>query len=378
MILNKRQTDGPQERKRKKLLRGMLRAACCACIALCALCAVTGCTSGEEPAVTPVEQEQTVIGLEVTRAGTNESLEGTIGTARMIVFGHSPGQPALYNDKLTGGQTAFNALVQGGMVDIFLIANEPADNSWNLDAVASRSDLESRLLNFSAYPVVADGNSLIPMVGIYENLYAMNDEVRRDGPGGALFLVQEVVRLYAKVTLTLTCEFVDASNNFLRDPVSIDHVAIKRLPKKSWMIPARYTETGAGAFFDGANKTVADADEHTRDAKGFEAVFSFYIPEYLVNDPDDISFRTYLFLEAFQTDYTTIRKTYKLYIGDGIAAGNDFMAGNTVTLRDLNITRNHHYRFKANLKFDTGRDLEVTAVEVEDWADGGSIIVDIK
>lgn len=317
------------------------------------------CTSDE---VEKVDKpgEVTTLTIPVTRSG-NEA-EDKMTNCRMIIFSKGTSARVLYNEKHTEAEGGtFTAEVPVGNIDIYLIANE--QSGWLLDDVTSLQQLKGKALSFSTYPVV-DATHPIPMFGVYENIYA--------APNNATVLSQAVVkRLYAKVTLDLSCAFEKLGGT----EIVLEHAFIGSLPAWSKLWPTPYDNTGSELFIEGGKITPSSLGANynatqSRDGKdGFSAMFTFYVPEYLVSNTD---YRSYLGVAVYQKDDTSNKKTYKVILGDGIAEGqpghnnNTYMASSSATLTDLSISRNRHYTFTATIEDFSASEMNLIA-SVSPW-----------
>ena len=343
--------DGRNPVARRKAARGLtLPAALLLGLSLLA----GGCTG--EDGLPPSEAKETTLQYTLTRSAEDE---GRVTNARMAVFNRI-GNQVLVNTTTPKHGLTFEETVPAGILNIYLVANELP--SWNLGAVLTPSELKGKVLPFSAYPVV-DGTNDIPMLGSYENhpttadiMTEINDNTCPDGT---------VERLYAKVSLDLSCAFSDIDVS----KIILDKVRIRNLPTESYLYPAGYS---GSTFFDGAD--IVPSIVHGYDPAnntGFSHVgIEFYIPEYVITDRDKYS---YLSIVAYESGKPTSTREYTLPIGDSIAVRTvEEMKGPSATLADLRISRNTHYQFTATIKAFNIMEIEFSSKVVR-WGDTGDI-----
>ncbi|GAB6395325.1 MAG: hypothetical protein MdMp024_1637 [Bacteroidales bacterium] len=323
---------------------------------------LASCISGELDNETPSTGRYTSLQIPLLRGSAAD--EDRIDNARIVVCRTTGAHDVLVNEYRTAPNIAFDVIVPVGYVDLYLIANEQP--YWDLNQTASSGQLKQVMQRYAAYPKV-DAQHSIPMFGKYENLYIDSDgSTSINGLPVNLHPAAQgtVERIFSKVTLNLQCEFAKLKNN--GDPIEVKSVSVKSLPAGSYLSPARYLGTPPAGFFDGAN---APASDYVYTNTGFSGSSSFYIPEYIVNDPDLYS---YLSVTVNLKDDPAADREYKVVIGDGVKApghDNDYMLGDKKTVTDLNISRNTHYTFHAEItSFDISGEYEVELhSEVRVW-----------
>lgn len=348
------------------------------CIAL--LCILPSCTSDELASDGPaLEKEQVTLDMPITRGANDGDTENRISSARMVVFSTEGTGKVLVNTLLSNigldeGTIAFRELVPVGYLDLYLITNEPA--GWNLTAnfpvgssAKTKDDLKKQALSLSAYPVV-DSNNPIPMFGAYEGIYVDSDEKIYANNKSTLITPGEVSRLYAKVTLDISCVFSAMPAG--SEPIELRSVAVINLPENPYLAPLRYSRS----FFSGASVLPQEGVNYDSNTSGFatkSGAFTFYIPEHIINDVANRSYLSIMLgLKGGGTGSPS--KEYRLYIGDGIAEGqpghdnNTYMAGNTATATDLTVSRNTHYTFTATVKNFSILEIEFSSKVVK-WGD---------
>lgn len=333
------------------------------------------CTS-EEPGIVPINNEEEVnIPFPFTKGQANTgNPEDSVATARLIVLRNGKVLKNILKDfsEINGeSHIVFEKIpMNTGYADFFMITNE-ASAGWNLSvstyaegAVLSASALKSIVKNYNAYPQVRDGLPPIPMVGIHEKMYVHSDSLTYKDwgkPSQEVVNTGEVERMYAKVSIDIDCVFADMPN--LGDPVTIDSICIKTLPKKAYLAPISYWESD---FFDGTTHPLT-SEYYTRTTDRFDGSFSFYIPEYIITDTAQYA---YIFVKLKLVNSPDVTRDYRVVIGNGIGTDrNAYLLGNNKTIADLIINRNKHYNFVVHIKgFDgsSGSDLDIIG-KIVDW-----------
>jgi hypothetical protein len=274
----------------------------------------------------------------------------------------------------------FNEVVPAGNMHLYLVANErgagDADN-WNLDAftvgsATAHTALKEKIRYFgAAYPVV-NATNLIPMYSQLEYVHigsegaTINGTVHTSAQLGDI--LGELQRLYAKVTVAVSCDFTDADYIAANggEAIELRSISVDSIPVQSYLAPKRHPATSS-LFFKGVVKTPADDPAYTENANGFSGTFSFYIPEYIA---DQLSIRSYLSIKMGLKALPNDTKEFKLFLGDGMTDnGNDYMKGNSVNVGDISITRNTHYIITATIAaFNQSSDADINIItEVVDW-----------
>jgi hypothetical protein len=327
----------------------------------------------------PFKDGELPINLPVTKAINDNNPENKIISARLIVIKNS----IVSNNKTfkieNGHLLHLDSVyvldtIPVGTVDMFIIVNEKTE--WGLGSIAKKSiyfpeDIERKTLTFSAHPVVDDSNP-IPMYRQYRGLHISNEGVfSHGGTVIAMKNLGEVDRLYAKVTLALKATFTDMANG--GDPIKIDSVSIKSMPKQSYLTPAAglLYPAAPGGYFNGqvfAPATLNESGNYTADAAGLSDSIIWYIPEHRLSDT---TYLTYISIKASLKDNTLPGEQVefkKIILGDGadnipqdsLRIGSYNNAG--IPLNNWFITRNTHYKVNATVKsFDK---MDGSAVDV--------------
>jgi hypothetical protein len=247
-----------------------------------------------------------------------------------------------------------------GKVDMFIVVNEK--NEWGLGSIAKRSiyfpeDIERKTLTFSAYPVV-DATNPIPMYRQYRNLRISNDGAftLADGTPIGMNKLGEVDRLYAKVTLELNAKFSEMANG--GDPIKIDSISIKSMPKHSYLTPSvGLLYPVSGGYFNGTVHAPivggVPVGNYAADDEGLSDTITWYVPEHRLSDT---TYLTYISVKASLKDNTLPSEQVefkKIILGDGaeaipqdslrIGRNNDA----SIPLNNWFITRNTHYKVNA-------------------------------
>jgi hypothetical protein len=353
--------------------------------------AATPSCSDEVPAPTspvttndPFKDGELPINLPVTKAINDGIAENKIATARLIVIKNS----VVSNNKefkIENGHLAHLDSVYVldtipvGTVDMFIIVNEKPE--WGLKAIAKKSiyfpdDIERKTLTFSGHPVVDDSNP-IPMYRQYRGLHISNEGVfSHGGTVIAMKELGEVDRLYAKVTLALKAKFADMKNG--GDPIKIDSISIKSMPKQSYLTPSvglLYPAAPGGYFNGTVIHPVDGTDNYREESDGLKDSLIWYIPEHRLSDT---TYLTYISIKASLKDNTLSSEQVefkKIILGDGAEAipQDSLRAGSnnnaSIPLYNWFVTRNTHYMVKATIKsFDKMNESEVDVImKVVGW-----------
>jgi hypothetical protein len=318
----------------------------------------------------PFKDGELPISLPVTRAINDGEAENIIQTARLIVIKNS----IVANNKtftIVNGQLAHLDSVYVldtipvGKVDMFIIVNEKTE--WGLASITKNSiyfpdDISKKTLAFSAYPAV-DATHPIPMYKQYRDLHISNEGAFT--PAGAtapipMATLGEVERLYAKVTLVLKAKFSEMLNG--GDPIKIDSISIKSMPKQSYLTPSHglLYPAAPGGYFDGAvHASIVSGSpvgNYAADAVGLYDSLVWYIPEHRLSDT---TYLTYISVKASLTDNTLPGEQVefkKIILGDSASTVHQdslrIARNNNVSLPLTSwfITRNTHYKVNATIK----------------------------
>jgi hypothetical protein len=301
----------------------------------------------------PFKEGELPVDLPVTRAVNDGDPENTIKTARLIVIKNS----VVANNKMVtvaSGAVNISDIIPVGTIDMFIIVNEEG-RGWGLDAITVNDtyfseNIEKKILSFSAYPVV-DATNQIPMYRQFKGLHVSNSGAFtfEGSPIVDMNKLGEVDRLYAKVTLAVGAVF---ANTVGKDPIQIDSMSIKSMPKFSYLTPSvGYLYPAAGEYFNGAvSGKTAKYDESTTEVHD---TITWYIPESRLSDPANL---TYISIKASLADniLPEEQEEYKIAIGDGAFNGvsgytqAQMFAGN-IPMSALFVTRNTHYDVSATI-----------------------------
>jgi hypothetical protein len=306
----------------------------------------------------PFKDGELPIDLPVTRAVNDGDPENKVTSARLIVIKNSV---VANNKKITvvsAGDETISAVIPVGTVDMFIIVNE--DPAWGLDAIQINDayfpeNIEKKVLTFSAYPIV-DLDHPIPMYRQFRNLHVSNTGTTFTFDGSVIPVADlgVVERLYAKVTLVINATFAAMANG--GDPIKLDHVSIKSMPKYSYLTPSvgLLYPAASGGYFNGADS--AQTANYTANATGLHDSIVWYIPEHRLSDP---AYMTYISIKASLEDNQDPDEQVEfkgIILGDGagtidqdsLRIGKD-NSGNNASLNNWFITRNTHYQVKATI-----------------------------
>jgi hypothetical protein len=326
--------------------------------------------STEESPVTPLvepEPDGPKIPLNIpvmTRAVNDGNPENKIVNARLIVIKDNK----IRNNKVftistsvyTDDSVHVTDYIPVGTIDLFLIANERSE--WDLTSLAIGStcfsnNFEQQILSYASQPIVDAVNPPIPMYKQYRNMDVTLEGQLSIG-GTPVSNLGEIERLYAKVTLSIESIFADLANG--GDPIQLDSLSVKSMPRYSYIGPSwMYQESSGSAYFDGPRMPRTPA--YVADNVHFYDSIVYYIPEHRVYHRQHL---TYLSVKASLVDNTDIdqQREFKIAIGDGVTScTNDSMLNaGYLPVSNLFVTRNTHYYFKAKLRsFDIKGEQEI-------------------
>jgi hypothetical protein len=287
-----------------------------------------------------------------TRAVNDNNPENRVENARLIVI---KGTKITNNKEFTISTSVYtndsvhvSDYIPVGNIELFIIVNERSEwdlNSLTIGTTCFPNDFEKKILSFTSLPVV-NGVNLIPMYRQYRNLYVTPEGQLSIG-GVPVTDLGVVERLYAKVTLRIGSIFADLANG--GDPIQLDSISIKSMPKYSYLGPSwLYQEAANASYFDGARTHRTPAYE--ADDDHFLDTIVYYVPEHKVYYPLRT---TYLAVKVSLKGNTDVdqQKEYKIAVGDGITScSNDSMLSGALPLTNLFVTRNTHYHFTVNVK----------------------------
>jgi hypothetical protein len=327
-------------------------------------CSTSELRNGPEDDEDPFKDGQVPVEIPIiTKAVNDGDPENIITDARLIVIKNSKitnNTPfTLSTVVYTDDEVHVSDFIPVGNIELFLIVNEIP--GWGLASLTVGQtyfpdDLEHKILSFTSLPVV-DPTHPIPMYRQYRNLH-----VTLDGElsvnGATVTDLGEVDRLYAKVTLVIGSVFATLDNG--GDPIQLDSISIKSIPKYSYLGPSWwYQESTDQDYFDGP-RTHRTTD-YVADNNHFLDSIIYYVPEHRVFYPQ---FLTYLSVKASLYGNTDVDEQveFKIAVGDGLTAtNNDLMLSGLLPLNNLFVTRNTHYHIEANIKsFDLSAGQTIT------------------
>jgi hypothetical protein len=309
------------------------------------------------------------INLPVTRAINDNNPENTITSARLIVIKNSivanNKEFTIENHLAINDSVHVKDTIPVGTVDLFIFANE--DPSWGLSSIAknttcSPENIEKKTIGFSAYPTVSTSTP-IPMYRQFRNLHISNEGTFTFG-GSVITMAElgEIDRLYAKVTLVISAKFTEMANG--GDPIKLDSVSVKSMPKHSYLTPSHgLLYPASGGYFNGARyHPVNGTDNYKADAAGLYDSINWYIPEHRLSDP---LYKTFIHVKASLEDVTDVTEQVAfapIVLGDGANVyTQEEMRGSGIALTNWFITRNTHYTVNARIKsFSKTNESEMT------------------
>lgn len=275
--------------------------------------------------------------------------ENSINHLRMVVFGSigSPDAGKLILNKYYATAPQGNMLkevITSGKRDIYIIVNEPLSGGGEqLDSYATIvtvSDVRNLSLVYQgAGSVGVYTPDEIPMFIEHSNQLIRHDV--QNEIGGA------VERTMAKVTLKLN---VKNSNFPTGKQVVIDHIIIRNLPERSYLIARNY----ADALVASEKQNVAIVTPAA--GYNFSSNNIFYVPEYLFNNPEKGAF---IEITGHVNGEPTKIAKWNVKLGD--AMDDAGLYGDR-----YHITRNRHYIFTGDVKSYGLMDFEVK-VTVLPW-----------
>jgi hypothetical protein len=306
----------------------------------------------------PFKDGELPINLPVTRAINDINPENKVEKARLIVIKNS----IVANNKTFKIEDGYLSHLDSvfvldtipvGKVDMFIIVNEKAE--WGLDAIAKRSiyfpeDIEKKTLTFSTYPVVSTANP-IPMYKQYRDLYVTSQPATftlQNGTPIEMDSLGVVDRLYAKVTLIISAKFSEMVNG--GDPILLDSVFIKSIPKHSYLTPSHgLLYPASGGYFNGA-ETPRHINYASTDS--LRDTLTWYIPEHRLSDP---AYMTSIYVKASLAENNEVDEQVAfdpIVLGDGMASHSqaEMRSGGNMPITNWFITRNTHYTVNARIK----------------------------
>jgi hypothetical protein len=343
---------------------------------LLALAAMYACSMDEKPIietpeeVDPFKDGSVPVNIPIlTKAVNDGNLENKVVDARLIVI---KANKITNNKRFTvtnvGAYDSVHVydIIPVGVVDLFIVVNErPA---WNLDSATflpvgtscTAASIEQKILSFASPHPTVDATNPIPMYSQYRNLLVQSEAPKFTIGGVPVTTLGEVDRLYAKVTLDLRCKFSELANG--GDPIQLDSISIKSLPKYSYLSPT-LPFTGAAADFVNGPRIHHPTGYVVNTDSFVTGTVSYYIPEHHVNNP---AYKTYISVKVSLKGNVipAQQREYKIVIGDGITTctNDSLLNGSPLPIQNLFVTRNTHYMYFARIKsFDerSEQDIEI-------------------
>lgn len=271
-----------------------------------------------------------------------------IETVRVIVFNDEGKR--VFNDLAKIESTQADGVtarvgVARGVNNFYVICNETSDLTTKLSAITKESDIEKTTLQYAAI------NPPIPMYGkvlkgtVTSNEDGSDAKVSVNGITSE-FLSVDVVRLMAKVNLTVIKDVTDKKNNFTVEELRI---RVCRMPKHTTLLPDQISVGGEWAeniSFTGVGKLLNDgaylkADDVYTVPDGVDRIEfkDIYIPEHLLAVPVLTDEATYILVDA-KCKLESSQVLHYIYI---INIGQD-------PPQNHNIRRNHQYDIYATIK----------------------------
>ncbi|MEG1665221.1 MAG: hypothetical protein RR286_07930, partial [Mucinivorans sp.] len=298
-----------------------------------------GCTKQEETPLTIADGKYN-LALNISRAVEKDDnfvgQEQAILTARMVVIATSniPQRGRVtYNhsfaasELLGASHDMARAFVLSGQSDVYLIINEPADNSATLNNLENIEQLQAAIINFptASHSV---GSLAIPMVQCYPtNIapYPTITTVKTDNG---------VERLWAKVRVRFKATndpaLIAAGYPNMTGMV-VNKVQLHNVPESSYVIAQNHPSASALRADDQA--ITKDYTLTTTATESAGAYYEFYVPEFLGASADRHSF-----LKVYAT---TVDGSSRYYILD---------LKTTIGRPSFNLLRNTFYDITATIR----------------------------
>ncbi|MEG1371874.1 MAG: hypothetical protein RSD75_05975, partial [Mucinivorans sp.] len=290
------------------------------------------------------------LALDISRAVEKDDnsvgKEQDIVSARMIVIAKGSGNPqagrVTYNHKfdaseLVGaGKDVIKAFVRSGQSDVYLIINEPTDNSAALNKIEHLDQLQAAIINFptAAHSV---GSLVIPMVQVYQTDIKPYPDVTTVNTDNG------VERLWAKVRVRFKATddkaLIDAGYPNMTGTV-VNKVQLHNVPEFSYVIAQDYPSTSA-LRADGQAIT-KDYTLTTTATESAGAYYEFYVPEFL-----GASANRHSFLKVYTTQKDGSSRYYILDLKTTIAE------------QSFNLLRNTFYDITATIRGYGQGDIDV-------------------
>ncbi|MEG0815808.1 MAG: hypothetical protein RSF93_07705, partial [Mucinivorans sp.] len=290
------------------------------------------------------------LALDISRAVEKDDnsvgKEQDIVSARMIVIAKGDGNPqagrVTYNHKfdaseLVGaGKDVIKAFVRSGQSEVYLIINEPTDNSAALNKIEHLDQLQAAIINFptAAHSV---GSLVIPMVQSYATDIKPYPNVTTVNTDNG------VERLWAKVRVRFKATddkaLIDAGYPNMTGTV-VNKVQLHNVPEFSYVIAQDYPSTSA-LRADGQAIT-KDYTLTTTTTESAGAYYEFYVPEFL-----GASANRHSFLKVYTTQKDGSSRYYILDLKTTIAE------------QSFNLLRNTFYDITATIRGYGQGDIDV-------------------
>ena len=300
-----------------------------------------------------------------------QSAEDNIETLRLIIFkSNSLGTegelilnttipvPAPGNDTIKD----VKVMVPVGYLNIYLIANESAD--MNLSTATTLADIRAARVDYS---IAAANNHLTPSFPMFSEYKAVRVNVDGDiisthngitKVGGITYV--DVVRVVAKLTVTMDCNFSDLLGSWA---IALDSARLVSMPLKPWLSTNIKYIGSSTDFFDSEWDDISShvVDKYTGvNITGFEIIngFVFYLPEHIV-DPANSGRYTYLEIRGHLVARPDAMIVYTIPICEGLGLTVGSTEYTIKYLKEhhdlvpsgyLSIVRNTHYKLHLRVK----------------------------
>ncbi|MEG2366096.1 MAG: hypothetical protein RSB29_04995 [Alistipes sp.] len=296
---------------------------------LLVLCVCVGLLAGscardeQEPHPTP-EVEMTVRGVASAMAQSS-AIDNQIATLRLIIFDD---EGALIYNKKQANANPFTLRIEGGSMRVIMVANEVVD--WQLDKIISSEELKLK----STY---VERPTTLPM-------YA--DQTCIVTPTTRTFTIP-LKRIFAKVTVNMSCDFATYKTTF-----DLWAISIKMVAPKAYMIPRIYVNEGISSTY--GNFLAGDIITTPTSVRTKEGGLDFYIAEKWVNTTAE-----YAYVQIAGYAGTDPKKLllYDVVVGDGAAKmyGANPVPLSSLSAADLSLMRNTHITLTISLVKDKNK-----------------------
>ena len=306
-----------------------------------------------------IEEQKMMYEEEVYMNISTRSLDPSMTQVRIIVTNTSSGQ-VLINKYPAQPESSgeYKLPVQTGLLNFYVVLNEPSSLTPELSAIKLNSDLPSLLLNRTELPVFeAIGNSTVqtnlPAFGWTKALIRASSGTIKYGEasidGGSTWTKSLHIRLErvaTKISLALRKKTTVDS-----DKVTIKKITAVNVPQYEYLLPKVYEsqEFDLPLVYNTPLELTNNADSYTK------AFTDCIMPEYIPADPTDENMALCLKIEA---DYNQKSVIYHIPVRENI------------NLKNYSLKRNNHYLIRATIATE-GEVLHIPEIkyQVADWSD---------